>query len=461
MTGIKTSRWLNKTISSPVSHLIIYTLLFGALTLILFWCILKWNLLPQELLPSRLSQENTGLFEALGGWALGFAGALVAIRIASLAASIQQNDSIREQVNVWASNVDRISDLNSRLTRATYDAKRACAAVLLHSEEIYRTEELPSHIAPHLRNRVTRPLSMNSRDQGASSGMSSREQGLQEKLVEKLEVLIEAIEEAFKDSVFRSVLAHANDNRSSEKSNESLVADYFFNKSSRMEVVDIIKNDESFFNILEGLNYSSRNFGVGLMELRAKNLFEHFHKDLMQITKFQQQETNKDGIKIEISDAAWLLLGLLLLRSKGDASQRSQNHGFIFLALLLGSLPTDKTIKRFLDEKASDIEGTYPTEGNTHLKAEICKLAKRLYYVKGEELKELAELVLTCNSHIEYLDVFAKNTGISATHYGGDQLNIADIANSAEKTKTNESIYQNQEASNPKDGPAEGNLKKS
>ena len=418
MNGRKSSAmtgWISRTFNSPVSHLIISTLLFGVLTFILFWSTLKWNLLPQDLLPSKLSQENTGLFDALGGWALGFAGALVAIRIAGLAANIQQNDSIREQVNVWASHVERISDLNSRLTRATYDAKRACAAVLLHAEELYRTEELPSRIAPHLSNRVNRPqvASQITRESFVS------EERLQHKLEEKLEILIESIEEAFKDSIFRSVLEHASNADPSNNSQEALIANYFVDSASQKKVVEIIEQDAEFFNISEGLNRGSRNFGVGLMELRAKELFQHFRKDLMRITEFQKQETDIDGKKIEISDAACLLLGLLLLRSKGNAGQRSQNHGFIFIALLLGSLPTDETVSKYLNVKASDVKKTYSREGNEHLKLEIKELSKRLYFVKGEELKELAELVATFNGNLEYLEVFAKNTGISTT-YDGD-----------------------------------------
>ncbi|MDP5129708.1 MAG: hypothetical protein NWQ54_02415 [Paraglaciecola sp.] len=406
--------WLSRTFNSPVSHLVISTLLFGVLTFVLFWLTLKFNLLPQELLPSKLSQENTGLFDALGGWALGFAGALVAIRIAGLAANIQQNDSIREQVNVWARHVERISDLNSRITRATYDAKRACAAVLLHAEELYITEELPSRTAPHLSNRINHAHEPSP----TTKETVVSEDRLQNKLEEKLEILIESIEEAFKDSVFRSVLEHANNADPSNSNQEALIDNYFVDSTSRIKVVEIIKEDTHFYNISEGLNRGSRNFGVGLMELRAKRFFLHFRKDLMRITEFQKQRTDIDGKKIEISDAAWLLLGLLLLRSKGNADQRSQNHGFIFIALLLGSLPTDETVSKYLNVKALDVKKTYSRDGNEHLKMEIKELSKRLYFVKGKELEELSELVATCNGNLEYLEVYAKNTGISSVMYG-------------------------------------------
>ncbi|MGY5451432.1 hypothetical protein ACVFI8_10875 [Agarivorans sp. MS3-6] len=430
--------WLRQAIQSPVNHLVISTLLFGALTFIIFWFTIKWNLLPLELSASQLSQENTGLFDALGGWALGFAGALVAIRIAGLAASIQQNDSIREQVNLWGSEVERISELNSRLTRAAYDAKRACAAVLLHAEELYRTQELPSRIPEHLNNPINKAAAVQNEP---SEGKRELEQSLQHKLEQKLEVLVEVIEEAFKDSLFRSVLLHANSEGSSStvNNNSTLISDFFSDRSAREQTISIIKENQHFFNILEGLHHGARNFGIGLMELRAKDLFVHFRKDLMRITEFQKQKSNNDTSKIEISDAAWLFLGLLLLRSKGDANLHSQNHGFIFLSLLLGSLPTDETVSRYLNDKASDVAKIYSKDGMDDLKREISELSKRLYFVKGEELSELAKLVSFCDSHLEYLEVFAKSTGISSTSHEDEASSFikqdkADIADDKEKS---------------------------
>ena len=119
----------------PESQLIAWTVLFGIFSFILFWVTIKWQLLPSSLSKPELSQENTGLFDALGGWALGFAGALVAIRIAGVAKKIQENDSIREHVNLWEKHVDRVSELNSKLIRSITDAKRECAAVIMFRKE--------------------------------------------------------------------------------------------------------------------------------------------------------------------------------------------------------------------------------------------------------------------------------------------------------------------------------------
>ncbi|MDV7103857.1 hypothetical protein R3X26_05465 [Vibrio sp. TH_r3] len=408
--------WFRQIVHSPVMHLVVSTLLFGAITFLIFLFTIKWDLLPLELSTSQLSQENTGLFDALGGWALGFAGALVAIRIASLAASIQQNDSIREQVNLWANEVERISELNSRLTRATYDAKRACAAVLLHAEKLYRTQYLPPRVPEYLNNSIYKTTEVSPNE--SIDRQQELEQNLQTKLEQKIEVLVEVIEEASKDALFRDVLKCASEEQSdlAVNNNEHLISEFFIDEKVRKQTIDIIDNDQHFFNILDGLQSGVRNFGIGLMELRAKDLFEHFHKDLMRITELQQN-SHVDESKIEISDAAWLFLGLLLLRSKGNSKlhNRSENHGFIFIPLLLGSIPTGEMVENYLNKKATDVEGIYSKDGMEDIRYEISLLSKRLYFVKGDELSDLIKIVSLCSSHLEYLEVFADNTGISST----------------------------------------------
>lgn len=398
----------------PVAQMIVATLGFGALTFVVFWCTVKWNLLPVELSSGQLSQENTGLFDALGGWALGFAGALVAIRIAGLANNIQQSDSIREQIKIWDDQVRHISDLNSRLTRAAYDAKRACAAVLLHANELDSTKRLPEY----LRNSINSGYKKRSDDVRISTpeGALNREESLQTTLEQKLEVLVEVIEEALKDSVFRTVLEDTTHTSNSE--NAPTVRDYFWKEETRNQVLSVIEKNDEFVNVLQELNDGARNFGVGLMELRAKNLFDYFYDDLMRITELQKNDLPTNGQNIEIADAAWIFLGLLLLRSKGEPNtannSKSENHGFIFLALLLGSLPTDKTIEAYLKTKAQDTDKIYSSKGSEDLQKEISQLSKRLYFVDASELKEIARLIRVCNDNLYYLTVSAKTTGISS-----------------------------------------------
>ena len=407
--------WFRRVLFGPVSELIILTLFFGTFTFALFWLTIKFQLLPTELMRPDLSQEDTGLFDALGGWALGFAGAVVAIRIAGIAKNIQLNDSIREQIRLWEEHVERISDLNSRLTRSISDTKRACAAVLLYAKDLYITEQRAHLINPKpgRDGKVVKPQEAH-----------DPEEMLQEKLEEKLEKLVETIEEAFKDSVFRSVLqfsVQADINRRSapEKTHMKNYSESFFSSSKDREAVKrIVDDDNEFFdvlNVLSGLNQGARNFGIGLVELRAMGLIQHFRMDLMRLTEYQE-DNQGDGEALEIADAAWLLLGLLLSRRKRENSSIGQNDGFIIIALLLGSLPTEKTMNDYLNSKFNQVVQTYSGEGSETMRREVDALSKRLYYVKGNELSELADLITKCSNNLSYLDVLTKSTGVSAAY---------------------------------------------
>ena len=407
--------WFRRVLFGPVSELIILTLFFGTFTFALFWLTIKFQLLPTELMRPDLSQEDTGLFDALGGWALGFAGAVVAIRIAGIAKNIQLNDSIREQIRLWEEHVERISDLNSRLTRSISDTKRACAAVLLYAKDLYITEQRAHLINPKpgRDGKVVKPHEAH-----------APEEMLQEKLEEKLEKLVETIEEAFKDSVFRSVLqfsVQADINRRSapEKTHMKNYSESFFTSSKDREAVKrIVDDDNEFFdvlNVLSGLNQGARNFGIGLVELRAMGLIQHFRMDLMRLTEYQE-DNQGDGEALEIADAAWLLLGLLLSRRKRENSSIGQNDGFIIIALLLGSLPTEKTMNDYLNSKFNQVVQTYSGDGSETMKREVDALSKRLYYVKGNELSELAGLITKCSNNLSYLDVLTKSTGVSAAY---------------------------------------------
>lgn len=262
------------------------------------------------------------------------------------------------------------------------------------------------------------------RDKLEEKQQDKLEEMLQEKLEEKLEKLVETIEEALKDSVFRSVLqfsVQADNNRRSYSDNKvvkNYTESFFTSAEDREAVKNIVDDDDEFFdvlNVLSGLNQGARNFGIGLVELRAMGLIQHFRMDLMRLTEYQE-DSQGDGEALEIADAAWLLLGLLLSRRKRENSSIGQNDGFIIIALLLGSLPTEKTMNDYLNSKFNQVVQTYSGEGSETMKREVNALSKRLYYVKGNELSELVDLITKCSNNLNYLDVLTKSTGVSAAY---------------------------------------------
>lgn len=390
----------------PESQLIAWTVLFGIFSFFLFWVTIKWQLLPSSLSKPELSQENTGLFDALGGWALGFAGALVAIRIAGVAKKIQENDSIREHVNLWEKHVDRVSELNSKLIRSITDAKRECAAVIMFRKE----QELERNSKKYLLNTFSKSFNYKT---NKDSEETSREymDKLQEKLEEKLEVMLQTIEEAFKDSIYCSVLK-SNIHQDTIKNNE-FVSSYFKNDNVQEQLIEIVEDDEKFFDIVGFLaGLGTRNFGIGLRELRAKPLFEHFSLDLKRLLLIQSKDEHSSS-KIEIADAAWILLGLLLSRSPKSTFKESYNDGFIIISLILGSLPTDKTIESYLNSKIEDVIRDYSSEGKSLMKRETADLAKRLFFIKGKDLEEITGLIREFNQDLSYLYVKTVSTGLS------------------------------------------------
>lgn len=428
-----------RAIYSPVGELIYLTLFFGTVTLTLFWLTIKWELLPVSLLKPYLTQENTGLFDALGGWALGFAGALVAIRIAGVAKKIQENDSIREHVNLLGKHVDRVSELNSKLTRSIMDAKRACAAALLHAKNLNDLND-SNHSKKlgeltYLMNSIDKNRTDKDMEKVNEQRHQQQQEKLQTKLEEKLEILIETIDEAFQDSVYSSVLRTVSresnpspqsnmkkEDKNTEKAtvfaDAHFTTNYFTSLETREMLIKIVKEDNVFFKISDVINsLGKKNFGIGLMELRATLLFEHFYKDLIRITSFQQVDSESGKEPIEIADAAWLFLGLLISRNKtksdGKSDGESHNDGFILMALMLGSLPTEKSIKTYLDTKRPEVVNDYSSEGRAFMEREVDELANRMFFVKGKELSEIVELIERCNNNLAYLDVLTKSTGIS------------------------------------------------
>ena len=373
---------------------------FSFISFLFFWLTLKWNLLPEDLLPSRLTQENTGLFEALGGWALGFAGALVAIRIAGLAANIQQNDSIREEIVVLDRYVEKVSSINSKITRSIYAAKRACAAVLIEAEDEYSRDSIFNNKpVPEI---YTKP---------------ELEKSVQENLVEKLDSLIETIEEASRDYVYRSLLSFKPDDNESSGSlymDDFPLGDYFEDEHVRKRMHHIVCKDEGFYDFVQALNNSSKNIGVGVSRLRSKSIYEYYRKDIEKLVK----SVNQSGNEIESSEAAWLLLGILLLQNKNE--QANHNHGFLLISLILGSLPNKQLVQRYLNEQIQDSHQDYTRVGKERLKNEIAELSEQMYYVKEEDLSEISSLFALCYTHQDYLDVATKGDGLSNIKGGKD-----------------------------------------
>lgn len=464
-TNTRNMSWFKRTLSNRHEiELIVWTLFFGAVTFSLFWLTVQLKLLPEALLRPHLSQEDTGLFDALGGWALGFAGAMVAIRIAGLAKTIQENDSIREQVKMMEAQVAQVSRLNSALNQSIIDAKRACAAVILFAKELERSGLL-TYEDTYLWN----AFSKRSNTDASLERLEKRKAALQETLEEKLSHLVKTIEESFQNSAFRDVLRYiekagtqANKDTTVIKNGsegESFISQFFRHyhqnqtatQSTQTDLISVVKENQVFFEILDIMKgLGTRNFGIGVMELRALDLIDHYRKDLIRLLKAEGARFSSDNNKeFQISDAAWLLLGLLLYRTKSDGLPTTDNAGFVTLALMLGSLPTKDTVKQYLESKRVEVEKPYSEAGRTLLSKEIEELAQSLYFLDGEELCDLEDLINECCQDTKFLTVLTANIGVSQ-EYGN-------IKSDKDTSDFRSNEHRNEEG-NADEGPApEGN----
>jgi hypothetical protein len=453
----KTSKNMKFKPDRHTLQLVLWTMIIGVLSFVTFWLVIAYGLLPDALLPKSLTQENTGLFEALGGWALGFAGALVAIKIAGLATNIQQNDSIRNLESFLTQQADIVSDYNSEIIRAIFDAKRACHAVLVFGKEnefVFRRPLRPSSRQKnsYLYNTDESDLDLRPRDKEQDLQIEKDrqiQQDLNNNLIEKFEGLISVLEKASRHSLFREVLssaeqAQANGQKETAET-DGLKIEYIKNKfdprTSRLveffnenedvkdEFLRVLKEDGSFFDCIGSLNESDNNFGIGLSHIRSQGVFEHYGKDIKHLLKLEEKD--KD---FQFADAAFIFLGILLLQNRevknredeisSDSAQGSvnnYNHGFILLTLIMGSLPNVHILGHFLKKQVESRCKEYSSEGTKILEQAVKDIAKNIFYLDQGALEQTIKLFekVTKDKRL-YLKVESTASGLSVTYNGKD-----------------------------------------
>lgn len=339
--------------------------------------------------PKNMSQEESGYFGALGGWAIGFAGALVAIKIAGVATNIQENDSIRSIESDIEKEVQRISTYNSDIEVAALDAKRACTSILI---DIQAKNEARSRKQSIFNNELSQG---NTQIESEESSILQEDLANRQNLTDKLMTLVKAIENAVRDPIFIQATKnclHTHQSNPSEPTVASL--DEFFsliNKTTpdareRFEKIisdysDVIVNDELFFDFFKTYEQATHNFAAGINNIRAEPVYLSYKKD---IDFLLEQDKNHSHIALNPSEASWLLLGLLLLQEVDHNIQnRSLNHGFIFLALMMGSLPNSKSTLQYFQNKYAKLQADYGATGRKKITSILNNYSATVYYPKG------------------------------------------------------------------------------
>lgn len=440
-------------------QLVLWTIIIGILSFVTFWLVIAYGLLPDALLPESLTQENTGLFEALAGWALGFAGALVAIKIAGLATNIQQNDSIRNLESFLTEQAGAISDYNSEITRGIFDAKRACHAVLVFAKENEFVVRRPSRLQKngYLYNIDESDIDLQHKDEERNLQIEKDrqiQQDLNNNLIEKLEGLISVLEKASRHSLFREVLSSAEKTQEVETTieyiknkldnNKQRLLTFFHKDVDAKDVEDeflrVLEGDGAFFDCIGSLNESDNNFGIGLSHIRSRGVFQHYERDIKHLLELENNN------HLEFAEAAFLFLGSLLLqnregeRRRGHSavsthdSENNYNHGFILLTLIMGSLPNEHILKHFLSDQVKSRCKEYSSEGTKILEQAVEDIAGNIFYLDQNALKQTIELFKKVLKNKDYY-LQVKSNSVGQSRNSDIQNNLEDKEQNSGKQK--------------------------
>ncbi len=391
---------------SHVFLLVFWTVIVGIASLLIFMWLMDSDNIIYHLggfsapSPSEMSQESSGYFGALGGWAIGFAGALVAIRIAGVATSIQQNDSLRAREEILEAEVNLISGYNSRIIMALLESKRACAAVLIdiqNQKDQFVREQRKRNANPIFHNSIKggQTLSAASNDDVIKPLESISESTENRRyLITKLTDLVREIECAVRDPVFiKAARSMAKTESKVQSLNTfcSLLANSSKNPKPFADIIDsyskVILEDAAFFDFIQTYENTTHNFAAGINDLRADSLYQSYTKDIEQLIT-EMKGTDKDSLNP--SEAAWVLLGMLLLQEFGKKPNEALrfNQGFLFIGLMLGSLPNNISVYQYFDHKLEDSLTDYSKQAIQKLKKQMRVLADSVYFPHGKNQQD-------------------------------------------------------------------------
>ena len=446
---------------SHVLLLVFWTILVGIASLMIF----VWLMNPENFiyhldafsapLPNTMSQESSGYFGALGGWAIGFAGALVAIRIAGVATSIQQNDSLRAREELLETEVNLISGYNSRIIMALLESKRACAAVLIdiqNQKDQFVRDQRKQNANPIFHNDINGGQTFTPSEQAVIQPLERISESVENRsyLITKLTDLVREIECAVRDPAFIKA-ARATDKTQAKAPPLddfcTLLANSAKNPKPYADMIQtyskVILEDAAFFDFIQTYENATHNFAAGINDLRADSLYQSYTKDIEQLIT-EMKGNDKDSLNP--SEAAWVLLGMLLLQEFGKKPHQAQrfNQGFLFIGLMLGSLPNNLSVYQYFDNKLEDSLTDYSKSAIQKLKKQMKVLADSVYFPHGKNqqhqqaesglLREINDvLVHSIQKTPSLLIIKAETRGLSLTDdktrntENGSSKNIAKI----------------------------------
>ena len=257
---------------------------------------------------------------------------------------------------------DRVSGLNSTLTKSILEAKRSCTSFITLLRSTNGVLIPPKKLA-----------SINI-DDDALTATNELLNEFHYKLEDKLLEVVNAIEALVMDKTYMNII----NSQEANNDNHNILDSYFDNEKTvqdRKEIIDsyhdIILKDSNRFDFFTEYSLNQNNFGEGLHYLRSKTLVTDRKEYLIDLLDSLDQEN------IKPSEAAWLLLGSLLIGHKHTGKDKvTHNTGLFFISLILGSEIDDDLFKSHLIKEGKD----------NKIIAKIAEeVSKTIFYIQGED----------------------------------------------------------------------------
>ena len=311
------------------------------------------------------------LFAGLAGWVAGFAGAYVAIKIASVATSIQTHDSITDFEELMEHDMELISNLNAKIVKSSLTVRRAITANLMWYERDLSRKKAGNIVFNDFDGDDT-VIEAQNKDANANANAKVE---INKHLLESLECFSSELESAIRNPVYWKLLAGGLTATESDVDDEPSIE----------EVIKIVEKDEEFYDFVSRYEDNTDNMMSGLNDLRVSSLQETFGSYIRYLLRKHWSEDSGND-KLTISQLSWIILGALVHRTRAENNSQTKNEGVKFLALMFGSLPNDECLKIYFDGKINETK--FDKKLKKILRKKMDDLRSRVFFPHGPGSKK-------------------------------------------------------------------------
>ena len=364
--------------SSHTAQLFVTAVFVGVISVGVLYGIILLSTPPKDGIDilglGKVNGDIAELFAGLAGWVAGFAGAYVAIKIASVATNIQKHDSITDFEELMEHDMGLISDLNAKLVKSSLTVRRAITANLMWYEKSLKSMQGDIFNDFGKAEKID-VLQQEVAELQNKRGELNTEAEINKHLLDSLSCFSSELESAIRNPVYWKLLAGGLTATESDVDDEPSIE----------EVIKIVEKDEEFYDFVSRYEDNTDNMMSGLNDLRVSSLQETFGSYIRYLLRKHWSEDSGND-KLTISQLSWIILGALVHRTRAENNSQTKNEGVKFLALMFGSLPNDECLKIYFDGKINETK--FDKKLKKILRKKMDDLRSRVFFPHGPGSKK-------------------------------------------------------------------------